>query len=131
MLYAVEKEARGKPPAERVAMGQLKAKSVFDVQEAWLHAHLPKISGKPPLTQAIRYALVRMTKARPYLENGHLELDNNSAERAAVFQGFCTVICNRLCVGRANNQCTLLRHLTSPDKMTFCTAAYVGTVTRR
>jgi len=34
------------------------------------------------LEQAIRYALGRMPKARPYLSNGHLELDNNTAERA-------------------------------------------------
>lgn len=30
----------------------------------------------------IRYALGRMPKARPYMCNGHLELDNNTAERA-------------------------------------------------
>ncbi len=34
------------------------------------------------MAQAIRYALGRMPKARPYLENGFLELDNNTAERA-------------------------------------------------
>ena len=81
-LYAVEKEARRKSPEERVVLRQARAKSVFDDLEAWLHAQLPKISGKSPLAQAIRYALGRMPKARPYLENGHLELDNNTAERA-------------------------------------------------
>ena len=81
-LYAVVKEARGKSPEERVVLRQAQAKPVFDDLEAWLHAQLPKISGKSPLAQAIRYALGRMPKARPYLENGHLELDNNTAERA-------------------------------------------------
>jgi transposase len=81
-LYAVEKEARGKSPDARIALRQARAKPVFDDLEAWLHAQLPKISGKSPLAQAIRYALGRMTKARSYLENGHLELDNNTAERA-------------------------------------------------
>ena len=81
-LYAVEKEARGKSPAVRVALRQARAKPIFNDLEAWLHAQLPKISGKSPLAQAIRYALGRMPKARPYLENGHLELDNNTAERA-------------------------------------------------
>ncbi|WP_419555519.1 IS66 family transposase [Pseudaestuariivita rosea] len=37
---------------------------------------------KSPLAQAIRYALRRIPKARPYLGNGQLELDNNTAERA-------------------------------------------------
>jgi transposase len=32
--------------------------------------------------KAIRYALGRMPKARPYLENGFLELHSNTAERA-------------------------------------------------
>ncbi|GFE51189.1 IS66 family transposase [Roseobacter cerasinus] len=81
-LYAVEKEVRVKSPDVRVALRQARSKLIFDDLETWLHAQLPKISGKSPLAQAIRYALGRMPKARPYLENGHLELDNNTAERA-------------------------------------------------
>ena len=81
-LYAVEKDARGNSPDARVALRQARAKPIFNELEDWLHAQLPKISGKSPLAQAIRYALGRMPKARPYLENGHLELDNNAAERA-------------------------------------------------
>ncbi|SNS84777.1 transposase domain-containing protein, partial [Antarctobacter heliothermus] len=34
------------------------------------------------LAEAIRYALGRMPKARPYLDNGLLELDNNICERS-------------------------------------------------
>ena len=49
---------------------------------AELYAVEKEARGKSPLAQAIRYALGRMLKARPYLENGHLELDNNTAERA-------------------------------------------------
>jgi transposase len=81
-LYGVEKEARGRQPEERVAVRQELAKPVFDDLEAWLHAQLPKISGKSPLAQAIRYALGRMPKARGYLDHGFLEADNNTAERA-------------------------------------------------
>jgi transposase len=66
----------------RVAVRQARAKPVFDALEAWLHPQLPRISGKSPLARAIRYALGRMPKARPYLSNGHLDLDNNAAERA-------------------------------------------------
>lgn len=43
---------------------------------------LPGISGKSPLAAAIRYALTRMKRLRPYLDHGVLELDNNTAERA-------------------------------------------------
>jgi len=81
-LYAIEKEARGQPPDPRVAIRQNKSKPLFDDLEAWLHAQLPKISGKSPLAEAIRYALTRMKKLRPYLDHGFLELDNNTAERS-------------------------------------------------
>ncbi len=54
---------------------------IFDKLEALLSAQLPKISGKTKLAQAIRYALNRMPKARAYLSDGRLELDNNTAER--------------------------------------------------
>jgi len=81
-LYAVEKEARGLPPDKRVEIRQARAKPIFDDLEAWLHARLPSISGKSPLAVAIRYALTRMKRLRPYLGHGIIELDNNTAERA-------------------------------------------------
>ena len=81
-LYAVEKEARGKSPQERVTLRQAKAKPVFDALELWLQAQLRKISGKTKLAEAIRYALNRMPKARGYLDDGQLELDNNTCERS-------------------------------------------------
>ena len=81
-LYAVEKEARGRPPEERVGLRQTKAKPLLDDLEAWLTAQLPRISGKSELAKAIRYALSRMKKLRPYLDHGFLEIDNNAAERA-------------------------------------------------
>jgi len=81
-LYEVEKRARLKSPVDRVALRQEYAKPIFDDLEAWLREQLNKISGKTPLAKAIRYALTRLPKARPYLDHGFLELDNNTAERA-------------------------------------------------
>jgi hypothetical protein len=81
-LYGIEKEARGQPPDERAKIRQEKARPIFDDLEAWLHIQLTKISGKTPLAGAIRYALTRMKRLRPYLKNGFLELDNNTAERS-------------------------------------------------
>ena len=66
----------------RHAIRQDKAKPILDDLEAWLHAQLPKISGKTPLAGAIRYALTRIKRLRPYLDHGILELDNNTAERS-------------------------------------------------
>jgi hypothetical protein len=83
-LYGIEKQARGKPPEDRVALRKNQSKPIFDELEIWLHKQLPRISGKSPLAKAIRYALNRMPKARPYLKNGCLELDNNSAVNGGV-----------------------------------------------
>jgi transposase len=81
-LYAVEKEARGSPPDRRVDLRQDRAAPVFDDLETWLAQQLARVSGKSPLAAAIRYALTRMERMRPYLANGILELDNNTAERS-------------------------------------------------
>lgn len=81
-LYDFETQAWFLPASERVALRQEYAKPVFDDLEVWLKEQLGKISGKTPLDKAIRYALARMPKARPYLDNGVLEIDNNTAERA-------------------------------------------------
>lgn len=81
-LYVVEDEVRGKPPEERAAWRQEKAEPIFDELEVWLQSQLPKISGKTKLAEAIRYALKRMKKARLYLSDGRLELDNNICERS-------------------------------------------------
>jgi transposase len=81
-LYVVEKLAKGKSPEKRVAIRQEYAKLIFDVLEAWLKLQLPKASSKSPMAKTINYALKRLPKARHYLDNSILELDNNTAERA-------------------------------------------------
>ncbi len=81
-LYGIEKQARGQPPDIRAKIRQEKARPAFDDLEAWFQFQLTKISSKTPLASAIRYALTRMKRLRPYLERGFLELDNNTAERS-------------------------------------------------
>lgn len=81
-LYGIEKEVRGQPPDVRVQARQARSKPIFDDLEVWLHAQSTRISGKSPLAEAIRYALTRMKKLRPWLDHGFLELDNNAAERS-------------------------------------------------
>jgi len=81
-LYAVEKAARGLSPHDRVRRRKADAKPVFDELEHWLAVQLPRISGKSEMAKAIRYALTRLKKLRPYLDQGLLEIDNNAAERA-------------------------------------------------
>lgn len=81
-LYRLEKQVRGSPPEERAALRTARSKPILDALDDWLSKQLTQISGKSPLAGAIRYALTRIPKVRPYLEHGFLELDNNIAERA-------------------------------------------------
>ncbi|MDA0340513.1 MAG: IS66 family transposase [Proteobacteria bacterium] len=81
-LYAIETEARGQPPDERMRIRQAKAQPVLDDLAVWLVEQQTRISGKTPLATAIRYAITRLKRLRPYLDNGVLEIDNNTAERA-------------------------------------------------
>lgn len=81
-LYKIEDEVRGEPPDRRRAIRQARSSPIFDDLEVWLQNQLGKISGKSPLAEAIRYALARMKRLRPWLDHGYLELDNNAAERA-------------------------------------------------
>ena len=82
-LHAVEREARGRMPEERLHLRRHRAVAIFDELETWLHAQLPKITGKSELAKAIRYALTRLPRLRPHLENGCLEIDNNCSEGTA------------------------------------------------
>jgi hypothetical protein len=71
----------GKPPAPdiRVARRKAHAAPVFDDLEVRLNMQLTTISSKSPLAAAIRYALARMERLRPCLDNGILESDSNAA----------------------------------------------------
>lgn len=80
-LYRIEKEIRGKPPDERRAARQAQAKPELEAFEIWLRHQQQQVSAKSTLGKAIRYGLTRLTKLKVYLEHGHLELDNNTAER--------------------------------------------------
>ena len=97
-LYAVEKEACGRPLDKRARTRLAKAGQIFDDLEAWITAQLLKISRKSPLAAAIRYALTRLKRLRPYLDHGILELDNCAAERAmrgiAKTDSLCTPFSN-------------------------------------
>jgi transposase len=81
-LYGVEEPIRGRPPDERQAVRQAQAKPLIDSLRQWLEATLSKLSRKSETTVAIRYALSRWNALTRYIEDGHIEIDNNAAERS-------------------------------------------------
>jgi len=81
-LYAIEAEIRGSTPEMRKAMRQAIAKPLLANLNAWLEATLAKHSRKSATAAAIGYALSRWPALTRYIDDGHLEIDNNAAERA-------------------------------------------------
>ncbi len=81
-LYAIESAIRGRPPDERLQARTTRACPLLESLHQWLQATLTAVSRKSEIAAAIRYALGRWRALLRYSEDGHIEIDNNSAERA-------------------------------------------------
>jgi hypothetical protein len=81
-LYAIEAEIRGSTPEIRKTIRQARARPLIDSMHTWLEATLAKLSRKSDTAAAIRYALSRWPALTRYIDDGQLEIDNNTAERA-------------------------------------------------
>jgi transposase len=81
-LYGIEEQIRGRPPEERRSVRQARSKPLLDAQRQWFEATLSKLSRKSDTTVAIRYALSRWDALVRFIEDGHIEIDNNAAERS-------------------------------------------------
>ncbi|MGA2862831.1 MAG: IS66 family transposase [Steroidobacteraceae bacterium] len=82
LLYAIEREIRGRAPELRAAVRQERSAPVLDALRPWLDATLRNVSAKSPLAGAIQYTLVRWTALTRFCADGRIDLDNNTAERA-------------------------------------------------
>src|SRR5688572_1502611 len=91
-LYRIEAEIRGRPAEERRSIRQERSRPVVDALHAWLTIQLERVSGRSNLAEAIRYALRHWTGLVLFLEDGRLELDTNTIERAI-----------RIALGRKNS----------------------------
>ena len=81
-LYAVEKDIRGRSAEERRLVRQQKSLPLADAFQKWLRTKLGLISQKGKLADAIRYALSRWDGLTRFIDDGHIELDNNAVERS-------------------------------------------------
>jgi transposase len=81
-LYQVERMARDKTPQERAAIRQKKAAPILEKIKTWLDEKVTKVLPKSPLGGAITYTLNLWPKLITYLEDGHIEIDNNKVENA-------------------------------------------------
>jgi transposase len=81
-FYAIEKDIRGRSAEERRITRQQKSRPLADTFEQWLRAKLGLISQKGKLAEAIRYALSRWEGLTRFIDDGHIEIDNNAVERS-------------------------------------------------
>ena len=81
-LYLIESEIRGRPPDERQQVRDARARPLLMASHEWFKTTLMRISRKSEVAAAIGYALARWPALMRYCDDGHLEIDNNSAERA-------------------------------------------------
>jgi hypothetical protein len=81
-LYEIEELIRGRPPDERRTVRRARAGPLLEALKAWLEATLAQVSTRSALAIAIRYALTRWVALVRYCDDGHIEIDNNTAERA-------------------------------------------------
>jgi len=81
-LYRVEAEVRGKTAADRLAARQAKSQPLVADLRTWFEAQVATLPGRGPTAGAIRYALNHWDGLERFLDDGRIELDNNSVERA-------------------------------------------------
>src|SRR5271156_4028810 len=81
-LYRIEDDIRNRSAEERRAVRQERTHPLVKAFQPWLQEKLSLISQKTKLAEAIRYALARWTGLCLFLDDGRVEIDNNTVERA-------------------------------------------------
>ena len=81
-LYAVEADTRGRSAEERRIIRHERSKPIVNDLKVWMAAKLALVSQKSAIAEAIRYALTRWDGLCRFLEDGRIEIDSNTVERA-------------------------------------------------
>jgi transposase len=81
-LYAVEDTIRGQSAAARKVARHAKSLPLVEAMKPWLEHELVRVPPRSPLAEAIRYALSRWSALGRFLDDGRVELDTNTVERA-------------------------------------------------
>ena len=81
-LYKIEAGIRGSPIDHRREMRQAMAQPIIAALHDWLMAQRPTLSRKSVTMDAINYMMNQWQALTRYLDDGRIEIDNNTAERA-------------------------------------------------
>jgi transposase len=82
VLFAIEREINGMPPAERRRVRQERSRSLVEALETWLREQYDRLSPASQVAKAIAYSLNRWDGLACFLDDGRLCMTNNAAERA-------------------------------------------------
>lgn len=81
-LYAIEEGIRGQSAQQRRLVRSREARPLVMAMKPWFEQELGRVPPHSTLAEAIRYALGRWSALCRFLDDGRIELDNNTVERA-------------------------------------------------
>lgn len=81
-LYTIEAEIRGHPAVERQAVRAARSRPVVEALFGWLELQRARLPAGSPTAEAIRYALNHRDGLLRFLDDGRIETDTNTVERA-------------------------------------------------
>ena len=81
-LYEIEARARGKPAPTRLAIRQAESVILVADLRVWFEAQLAKLPSRSTTADAINYALNHWDGLARFLDDGRIDLDTNTIERA-------------------------------------------------
>ncbi len=80
-LYGVEREARDRPPDERLQLRRSRSQPIADAFHTWLLGQRAKITDGTATAKAIDYSLKRWVALTRFLNDPALPIDNNHDEQ--------------------------------------------------
>ena len=81
-LYAIEAEIRGQSAEHRRRIRQQRSRPIIEALHDWLHDHIDRVSGASDLAKAMRYTIRHWSGLVAFLDDGRIEMDSNTVERA-------------------------------------------------
>jgi transposase len=81
-IYAIETAIRGQTALVRQSVRQSKSLPLITAMKTWLEKQFTQIPPRGGLADAIRYTLTRWGNLCCFLDDGRIELDTNTVERA-------------------------------------------------
>jgi len=81
-LYRIEAEIRGRSADTRRAVRQQKTRPAVEALKTWLEKTLVQLPSNSILAKTIRYGLSRWDGFTRFLDDGRIEIDSNTVERA-------------------------------------------------